>query len=99
MICPLRGWGGARTPKPSKGSGADDDTTGRVVEGDGQEDELGGRSRDHRGKLPDDETVAGADGGGRLRWSGGSTERQAQCKAGRAEDSGTGTGAVSGNLP
>lgn len=37
-----------------RGDGADDETTRRVVEGNGQEDHLVGRGGDHRGERSDD---------------------------------------------
>src|SRR5258708_28417133 len=98
MKCPLGSWGGAGTPILSKGNGADDETTGCVVESDGEEDQLGRRGRDHRGELPDDEEVAGADGRRRLQRVGRPTEGQAQQQASAAEDGGTRASAGPGHL-
>src|SRR5438552_12620249 len=98
MNCPLGLWEGARTPILSKGNGADDETTGCVVEGDGEEDQLGRRGRDHRGDLPDDEAVAGTDGRRGLQRTGGPTEGQAEWEAGAAQNGRAGAGAVPGHV-
>ena len=103
MICPvvlthdvsaLKKWsGGARLESELKPNvfrirdGADDETTGRAVEGDGKEDHLVGGGGDHRGKRPDDAAVAGTAGGRRLFGSGGPAQGQSQRTACSAEDS------------
>src|SRR5277367_2106325 len=78
-----------------RGNGADDETTRRAVEGNGEEDHLVGSSREHRGDRSDDEAMAGAAGGRRLFGVGGPAQRQAQRPAGAGGPSGEDAGSVS----
>src|SRR5438874_7266114 len=74
MICPLleKRSGNARLGIGTQPNlfrlrdGADDETTRRAVESNGEEDHLVGSSRDHRGDGADDAQMARAMGGARL---------------------------------
>ena len=46
----LRRWKYGSPANHSRGNGADDETTRRVIEGDGEEDHLVGGRGDHRGE-------------------------------------------------
>src|SRR5437016_10143731 len=80
------------------GNGADDETTRRAVEGNGEKDQLVGGSRDHRGDGSDDEAVAGTAGNPRLFGVGGPAQRPAQRSAGTSGKSGASAGSLSGHL-
>src|SRR5271155_1043272 len=77
------------------GNGADDETTRRAVESDGEEDPMVGRGRDHRRLGSNHATVAGASGSGRVFGIGGSAQGQAQRQASPASQGGGGAGTVS----
>src|ERR1035437_3853988 len=80
------------------GNGADDETAGRAIESDGEEDHLVGGRRDHRGDGSDDAAMAGAAGKGRVFGPGGPAQRQAERSASPVGDGGTGAAAVPGDL-
>src|SRR6476646_79286 len=103
VICPL--WsagvklGSGRIPAVlSRRDGADDESSRRAVEGDGEEDHLVGGGGNHRGDGPDDAAVAGATRAGRLRRAGRSAERQAQLAGDSSGDRREGSRTVSGNI-
>jgi ferredoxin len=66
--------------------------------GDGQEDHVVERGRDHRGQRPHDAALARAAGEIRLRGLGRSPQRQAQRQASAAGDGGDRAAAVSADL-
>src|SRR5487761_255434 len=75
------------TAVPGRGNGADDETTRRAIEGNGEEDHLVGSSRDHRGDRSDHEALAGTAGDPGLFRVGGPAQRQAQrppCAVGKS---------------
>src|SRR5665647_2592363 len=78
--------------------GADDESSRRVVEGDGQEDHLVGGGGDHWGDGSDDAPVAGADGGRRLRGTGRPSQRKAECSADPGGHGREGIGPVPGDV-
>src|SRR6476660_23385 len=86
------------TAVPRGGNGADDETTRRAVEGNGEKDHLVGSSRDHWGDRSDDEALAGTAGGRRLFRAGGPAQRQTQRPAGAGGKSGASAGSVPGHL-
>ena len=104
MICPLdasgwRSWlGGSPQAVPSRGSGADDETTGCLAESDGEKDHVVGRGRDHRSERADDEALAGAVGEAWLLGVGRSAEGPTECEAGAAGDGGDRAAALPGEL-
>src|SRR2546429_8193583 len=79
-------WGKLRGGYPSAvlrgGNGADDETAGRAVESDGEEDHMVGGRRDHRGHGSEHAAMAGTAGIGRGFGGGGLAEREAQRQAG-----------------
>src|SRR5215472_10353603 len=78
--------------------GADDESARRAVESDGEEDQLGSGSGDHRGDATDDAALAGTTGGARLLRPGGREERESQFPADTAEDRGRGAGVIPGEV-
>src|SRR6185503_16927668 len=104
MKCPhLKSqWRKLRGGNPSAvhrgGNGADDETTGCAIEGDGEEDHLVGGGGDHRGDGANDAAVAGTAGVGWLFGVGGPTQRKAQRQAGTAGEGRTGAAAIPGDL-
>src|SRR5258708_648502 len=86
------------TAVPRGGNGADDETTRRAVEGNGEKDHLVGSSRDHRGDGSDDEAMAGAAGGSRLLRGSRPAQKQAQRPPGSSGKSGGSVAAVPGHL-
>src|SRR6202162_443022 len=104
MNCPLlkkrRGklGGGHSSAILRGGNGADDETTRRITEGDGEEDPLVGCSRDHRGHGPDDAAVAGAAGSRRIFGAGGPAQGEAERQAGATGPGGGSAAAVPGSV-
>src|SRR5450755_282514 len=86
------------TAVPRGGNGADDETTRRAVEGNGEKDHLVGSSRDHRGDGSDDEAMAGTAGDPRLFGVGRPAQGQAQRPAGAGGKSGGSPGSLPGHL-
>src|SRR5450759_4555717 len=78
--------------------GADDESSRRAVEGDGEEDHLVGGGRDHRGDGSDDAALAGAHGGRRLRWTSRPSQRKAECTADPGGHGREGIGPVPGDV-
>src|SRR5215467_13653864 len=83
---------------PGRGSGADDETTRRAVEGHGQEDHLVGGGRDHRRHRSDDAALARTIERAWLLRLSGSAEEQAERKACAPGDGTGSSAAVSGKL-
>src|ERR1019366_4691332 len=104
MMCPLDKSGGGswldevQPADPVRGSGADDEVTGRVAEGAGQADQLAVGGGDHRGDAADDAAVAGADGRTRLRRSARPAKREEQPAARGAADLRSSPAAVPGEV-
>src|SRR5437899_12463234 len=94
-------WGKLKGGYPSAvlrgGNGADDETAGRAVESDGEEDHMVGGRRDHRGHGSEHAAMAGTAGIGRVFGAGGSAQRQGQRQAGTAGDGGAGTAGARGD--
>src|ERR1051325_6594065 len=99
MICPLKpggilGGGNQSEHSRSRG-GADDETTRRVIESDGQKDQLVIGSRDHRRDASEYPALAGAPGAQRLKRTAGAAQGQGQLPSGAVKDLRRCTAAVS----
>src|SRR3954464_7440671 len=80
----------------SRGDGADDESSRRAIEGDGEEDHLVGGGGNYWGDGSDDATVAGAAGNGWLLRAGGPAQGKAERAADTFGDGGEGTRALQG---
>src|ERR1700686_3485576 len=80
------------------GSGADDETTRRDFEGDGEEAQLAGRSGDHRRLWPDHAADAGELPAVWLHRTHGPAERKAEFTPGADGNGRGGSAAVSGSV-
>src|ERR1043166_4710827 len=99
MICPLEPGGilggGNQSEHSRSRRGADDETSRRVIESDGQKDQLVIGSRDHRRDASDYSALAGASGGKRVQRTDGSAQGQGQLPSGAVKDLRRCTAAVS----
>src|ERR1035437_3202549 len=78
--------------------GADDESSRRVIEGEGQEDHLVGGGGDYRSERPDDEAVAGASGEAWLLGPGGPAQGKAERSAHPTGHRGGGVAALPGRV-
>src|SRR3954452_18112382 len=79
-----------------RGDGADDDSSRRAIEGDGEEDHLVGGGGNYWGDGSNDATVAGAAGNGWLLRAGGPAQGKAERATDTFGDGGEGTRALQG---
>src|SRR5882672_7371375 len=85
---------GIQPVDPGRGSGAADEVTGCVTEGDGQTDQLAVGGGDHWSFAADDAAMARAAGRARLRWTARPSKREGEPAASTAADLRSGPVAV-----